>query len=99
MGERKLKEVREKDPAVSRFILMFPPSPALVPVFKRFLQMELYRVNQLTFASSHHHLVAAKIRSGEEFESRGNLIELETVVLPDAQDPWLLLIVLQLSSI
>ena len=86
MRERELEEVCEKNSAIPGFILMFPACPALVPVFKRLLQMKLHCVDQLTVAAFHHHLIAAKIRGGEEFETGGYLIKLKTVILPDAQD-------------
>src|SRR6185369_725460 len=49
--------------------------------------MKLDGVNELTIAALHHHLVAAKIRCGKQLESFRYSIELQAVVLPDAQDP------------
>src|SRR6185503_10603486 len=48
--------------------------------------MKLDRVDQLAVSALHHHLVAAEIRGCEKVESFGNAIELQAVILPDAQD-------------
>src|SRR6185369_6172700 len=49
--------------------------------------MKLDGVNQLPIAALDHHLVAAEIRRGEQLESFRNSIELQPVVLPDAENP------------
>src|SRR5690349_12974943 len=65
---------------------MLPARAALVPVFKRFFEMKLDRVDQLPVSALHHHLVAAEIRRREQLESCRNAIELQAVILPDTQD-------------
>src|SRR5215213_9632550 len=49
--------------------------------------MKLDRVDQLSTSALHHHLVAAEIRRREKLESFRDAIELQAVILPDAQDP------------
>src|SRR5689334_13499711 len=48
--------------------------------------MKLDRVDQLPVSTLHHHLVATEIRRGEQFETFRDAIELQPVILPDAQD-------------
>ena len=61
MGECELQEIFKQDAAVARFVLVLPARAALVPVFERLLQVKLDRVNKLTIAAFHHHLITAKI--------------------------------------
>src|SRR4051794_22590606 len=65
---------------------MLPARAALVPVFKRLLQVKLNRVDQLAVAALHHHLVAAEIRSRQQLKVSGHAIELQAVILPDVQN-------------
>src|SRR5690242_3577584 len=48
--------------------------------------MKLHGVDQLAASTLDHHLVATEIRSREQLETFRNAIELQAVVLPDAQD-------------
>ena len=65
---------------------MLPTSGIAVPIFKRFFQMKLNRVNHLIAGSLDHHLIAAQIGSSEKRETLGHAIELQSMILPDAQD-------------
>src|SRR6185295_18151054 len=83
---REQQEVLEQDAAVARFVRMFPTRAALVPVFKRFLEMKLDRVDQLAIAAFDHHLVAAEVRRRQQLETLRHAIELQSVVLTNVQD-------------
>ena len=48
--------------------------------------MKLDGVDHLTFAAFDHHLVFAEIGGGEKFKAFGHAFDLQTVILPDAQD-------------
>ena len=85
MRECQLQEVLKQDAAVERLVLVFPTRAALVPVFERLFQVKLHRVDKLPVRAFDHHLVPAEIGSGEELETFGHAIELQTVILPDAQ--------------
>src|SRR6185436_5861007 len=65
---------------------MLPARAAVVPVFKRFLEVELDRGYQLPVAAFDHHLVATEIRRREQFEAVWDAIALQAVTLPDAHD-------------
>src|ERR1041385_1617071 len=65
---------------------MLPARPVLVPIFERLLEMKLHGVNQLPLSALHHHLVATEIRRREQLESFRHAIDLQSMVLPDAQD-------------
>ncbi len=54
-------KILEKNSAVTGFVLVFPARAGLVPIFERFLEVELYCVDQLTVVAIYHHLVAAKV--------------------------------------
>ena len=84
--QRKPQEVLEQQSSVARFVRMLPTSGIAVPIFKRFFQMKLDRVNHLMAGSLDHHLIAAKIRSSKKRETLRHAIELQSVILPDAQD-------------
>src|ERR1044072_8595603 len=58
---REQQEILEEDAAVARFVRMFPARAALVPVFKRLLEMKLHRIDQLAVAALDHHLIAAEV--------------------------------------
>src|SRR6185295_11956933 len=77
----KCQEVLEKDATITRVVWMLPTRAVLVPVFKRFLEMKLHGVDQLTVSALHHHLVATEIRRRQKFETIGYAIELQPVVL------------------
>ena len=61
MSERESEEVFKQDATVARLVLVFPASPALIPVFEGFLQMKLHRVDKLTVNAFDHHLVPAEV--------------------------------------
>src|SRR5829696_2322658 len=82
----KSQEVFEKDTTVARLVWMFPTRAALVPVFKRFLEMKLDGIDQLTVSALHHHLVTTEIRRRQQFEALRYTIELQPVVLPHAKN-------------
>src|SRR5262245_24978517 len=65
---------------------MFPTRAVLVPVFERLLEVKLHGVDQLPTLTLHHHLVTTEIRSREQLKTFRHAIELQAVVLPDAQD-------------
>src|SRR2546423_1096860 len=48
--------------------------------------MELDRIDHLMGRSFDHHLISAEIRASEELETFGHAIELQSVVLPNAED-------------
>src|ERR1043166_75953 len=54
-------------------------------VLKGLLQVELDGVDELAVGALDHHLVAAAVGVGEQPEAFGHAVELEAVVLPDAQ--------------
>src|ERR1044072_7384507 len=58
---REQQEILEEDAAVARFVRMFPARAALVPVFKRLLEMKLHRIDQLAVAALDHHLISAEV--------------------------------------
>ena len=60
--ERQRQEIFEQQTTVTGIVRMFPSSTTLVPVFKRFFKMKLYRVDELTFGSLHHHLIPTQVR-------------------------------------
>src|SRR6266850_3635835 len=80
------QEILKQSSAIARFVLMFPASTALVPVFERFFEMKLDGIDQLAFGALDHHLISAEVGGREQFETGRHLIELQAVVLPDAQD-------------
>ena len=65
---------------------MLPASAALVPIFERLFQMKLNGVNKLTGAALYHHLVATEIGCRQQLEAFGHPVELQAMILPDAQD-------------
>ena len=65
---------------------MLPARAVLVPVFERLLEVKLHGIDQLPVVSLHHHLVTTEIRSREQLKSFRHAIELQAVILPDAQD-------------
>src|SRR5919199_6341749 len=71
------REVRVDAPEVARQVL------------ERLLQVELHGVDELPVRALDHHLVAAQVGRGEQAEAFGDAVELEAVVLPDAQDATL----------
>src|SRR6266550_3988805 len=77
---------------------MLPTGGIAVPIFKRFLQMKLDRVNHLIAGSFDHHLIAAEIRSSKQLETVRHTIELQPMILPDAQDPAFARVVLPNSG-
>ena len=48
--------------------------------------MELDGVDQLAVGVFDHHLIFAEIGSGEQLEALGHAVDLNAVVLPDAED-------------
>src|SRR6266849_978283 len=84
--ERQPQEILKQSSAVTRFVLMFPARTALVPVFERFFEMKLDGIDQLAGGALDHHLIAAEVGCREQFETGRRLIDLQAVVLPDAQD-------------
>lgn len=85
VGERQLQEILEKNAAVARLVLMFPPGSALIPVFKRFFQVELHGVDQLALSPFDHHLIAAEVGGGQQLKPCRNAVELQAVILPHTQ--------------
>ncbi len=59
MPQRLAQEVLEDDAAVARFVRMLPARSVLVPILKRFFEMELHRIDKLVFVTLDHHLIAA----------------------------------------
>src|SRR6267378_97688 len=84
--ERQPQKVLKQGSAITRFVLMFPARTALVPVFERFFEMKLDGIDQLAGGALDHHLIAAEVGCRGQFETGRHLIELQAVVLPDAQD-------------
>ena len=85
--ERLKQKVFKDDATVARLILMFPARGAgLVPVLEGFFEVELHGVDELPVAAFDHHLIAAEVGGGEKFEMFGDMIELQSMILPDAQD-------------
>jgi hypothetical protein len=54
-------KILEKNSAVTGFILVFPARAGLVPIFERFLKVELYCIDEPTVFAIYHHLVATKV--------------------------------------
>ena len=86
MCKREAEEILKQDPPIAGLILMLPAGAALVPVLKLFLQMKLDGVDELALAALDHHLVSAKIRRREQFKPLGDLIQLQSVILPHAKN-------------
>src|SRR6266550_2432014 len=84
--ERQPQKILKQNSSITRLVLMFPAGAALVPVFERFFEMKLNGIDQLAFRTFDHHLIAAEVGRRQQFESGRDLVELQAVVLPDAQD-------------
>src|SRR5437764_6804474 len=65
---------------------MLPASRIAVPVFEGLFEMELDGVNELIVRTLDHHLVATQVRAGQQLKPFRNAIELQSVILPDAQN-------------
>ena len=61
VAERQPQKILKQNSSITRFVLMFPAGAALVPVFERFFEMKLDRIDQLAFRALDHHLVAAEV--------------------------------------
>ena len=94
MSQRQSKKILKQDPAVTRFVWVLPTGAALVPVFERFFEVKLHRINQLVINAANHHLIATEVRSCQQPKAVGNAIQLQSVILPNAQDAGFLCIVL-----
>ena len=68
-------------------------------VLKRLFEMELHCIDQLPARALDHHLVAAQVRGGKEFELFRHAIQLQSVILPDAKDARLFRIVLPCAGL
>src|ERR1043166_3353639 len=73
---------------------MFPACRVAVPIFEGFFQMKLDGINELFVGTFDHHLIAAKVRTREQLKSSRHAVELQTMVLPDAQNASLARVVL-----
>src|ERR1041384_5371245 len=73
---------------------MLPTGRVAVPVFEGFFQMELDGVDELIFRTLDHHLIATQVRAGQQLKSFRHAIELQSVVLPDAQNATLARVIL-----
>ncbi len=65
---------------------MLPTSAALVPIFERLLQVKLNRVDELVCTPFYHHLVTAEIGGCQKLEALRYVVQLQAMVLPNAQD-------------
>src|SRR6185312_518662 len=86
MRERQAQKILKQDPAIARFIGMFPARAALVPIFKGLFEMKLNRVNQLAAIALDHHLISTKVGSCQQLKTFRDSIELKAVILPDSQN-------------
>src|SRR5437764_621759 len=73
---------------------MLPASRIAVPVFERFFEMELDGVDELIVRTLDHHLVATQVRAGQQLKPFRHAIELQSVILPDAQNATLTRVIL-----
>src|ERR1041385_1970439 len=73
---------------------MLPTCRVAVPVFERLFEMELNRVDELMVRTLDHHLIATQVRAGQQLKSFRHAIELQSVILPDAQDATLARVIL-----
>ena len=76
VGQSQLKKVFKKDATIARLVWMFPARVTLVPVFERFFQMKLDRVDELAVPASNHHLIAAEVGGCQEIKTFRDAIEL-----------------------
>ena len=83
MLECEFQEILKKDPPVARFVRVFPAGRILRPILERFLEVELYTIDQLAAGAPYHHLVLAKVRCGQQLEPVRQPLDLNAVVLPD----------------
>src|SRR5262249_15876142 len=65
---------------------MLPTRTVLVPIFKRFLEMKLNRIDELAIRALDHHLIAAKVGSCQKVKTVRYTVELQAVVLPNTQN-------------
>src|SRR5882724_5029169 len=98
MGHREGEKILEKDAAIARLVLVFPARAAFVPIFEGFFQVKLDRVDKLAVAAFDHHLVPTKIGSGEQTKTLRYAIQLQTMILPNAQHASLLRVVQEALS-
>src|SRR5437763_15001306 len=73
---------------------MLPASRIAMPVFEGLFEMELDGVDELIVRTLDHHLVATQVRAGQRLKPFRNAIELQSVILPDAQNATLRRVVL-----
>src|SRR5438067_777788 len=73
---------------------MLPASRIAVPIFEGLFEMELDGVDELIVRALDHHLVATQVRAGQQLKSFRHAIELQSVILPDAQNATLTRVIL-----
>src|SRR5437660_9950028 len=56
---RQLKKILKQKSAIARFVRMLPARRVAMPIFERFFEMELHRVDELIIRALDHHLIAA----------------------------------------
>src|SRR5438270_437143 len=73
---------------------MLPASRIAMPVFEGLFEMELDGVDELIVRTLDHHLVATQVRAGQQLKPFRHPIELQSVILPDAQNATLTRVIL-----
>src|ERR1041384_7149593 len=73
---------------------MLPSSRVAMPVFEGLFEMELDGVDELIVRTLDHHLVATQVRAGQQLKSVRHTVELQSVILPDAQNATLTRVIL-----